>query len=160
MLAVGMGMQNGMQQQQPQQQQRAPSMLPNPSNGFLNPNPMVGSRPGSANGMYSQNRMTMMSNNDALSMRGAVDPNRYAPSIAPSERSNIGQASRYRPVQSQPEGPGQSALSTSTIRVTEKAKSPPANDDDDEGWGLMKKKNKKKAKAQEDDSGLGALGYL
>lgn len=162
-----MGMQNGMNQQ------RAPSIHPNQNNGFLNPNQM-GSRPGSANGMNMMNRMTMLSGSDAHSMRGG-DPNRYTPSIAPSERSNIGQASRYRPVQSQNlegstgfssnatiMGDGSRSRQSSTIRVLDKPKSSPkADDDDDEGWGMMKKKNKKgKGKAREDDSGLSSLGYL
>jgi len=159
---MGMGPPTGGMGMQPHQ--RTNSMQPNPSNGFLNPN-MLGSRPGSSNGLHSMNRLTMMTGNgDAHSMHGAMDSNRYTPSIAPSERSNIGQASRYRPVQSQMMDGASGIISnaTSTIRVTEKSKAMPLlkDDDDDEGWGTMKKKKKSKARGQEDDSGLGALGYL
>lgn len=91
----------------------------------------------------------------------------YAPSIAPSERSNVGLASRYRPVSTisqQPEpqrpdwnkrastfssatfrpwtnenGPAKSPMST--VRVI-----PQANDDEDDeqGWAEMKAKKEKK----------------
>lgn len=93
----------------------------------------------------------------------------YAPSIAPSERSNVGLAPRYRPVSTAPQqpepqrpdwnkrastfssatfrpwtnenGPMKSAMST--VRVI-----PQANDDEDDeqGWAEMKAKKDKKQK--------------
>lgn len=83
----------------------------------------------------------------------------YAPSIAPSERSNIGLPGRYRPV-SQAQSPipgldhrastmpgGLSAWSDdkskSTVKVVNKA-GDGSDDDDEEGWEAMKAKREKK----------------
>jgi hypothetical protein len=79
----------------------------------------------------------------------------YAPSIAPSERSNIGLPGRYRPVSSiNPlEGAGSrsntmsGALPTLSKLQAEIKTSPLANtddDDDEEGWAAMKAKREKK----------------
>lgn len=98
----------------------------------------------------------------------------YTPSIAPSERSNVGMPSRYRPVQNgDANGRSQSMTSSmtlqafqnqqpvqqqpeqrsSTIRVIDKPKGAPkvssravdADEDEDEGWAEMaKKRNEKK----------------
>ncbi|KAI1310411.1 hypothetical protein F5Y03DRAFT_382672 [Xylaria venustula] len=94
----------------------------------------------------------------------------YAPSIAPSERSNIGLPGRYRPVSSV--GFEQSGR-TSTMGAIPR---PPSNlhaesivpsvakddeDDDDEGWAAMKAKREKKKSLWRSkktfDSGIGAL---
>ncbi|KAM7223537.1 hypothetical protein V8F06_001011 [Rhypophila decipiens] len=77
----------------------------------------------------------------------------YAPSIAPSERSNIGLPGRYRPVsQAPPPHPtGPSHLRTSSTMsgglkpANEASKSGNTSDDDDEqGWAAMKAKREKK----------------
>ena len=99
------------------------------------------------------------------SMSGALGGQGYAPSIAPSERSNVGMPSRYRPVSIAPETEGKKLPSrtstftsgtlqgwtetqegTSAVRPT-KAKKPGgtgSDDDEDEGWEEMKKKREKK----------------
>lgn len=134
----------------PQGQQRAMSMMGS-INGSLWPS-------------KGNQRMTMMSGS-SMGNQG------YAPSIAPSERSNIGMPSRYRPVSIAPadEAPrsslresgfisGQShldskdrrgSLMTTGIRPIQKSPSPPrlstvSDDDDDEGWEQMKQKREKK----------------
>lgn len=93
----------------------------------------------------------------------------YAPSIAPSERSNVGLASRYRPVttvsqeQEHPQWAKRAStftsasfrpwanenansgpkLATSTVRTIQ-----PADDDDDEqGWADMKARKEKKQRS-------------
>lgn len=96
----------------------------------------------------------------AGSMRGSVAGGGYTPSIAPSERSNVGLPGRYRPVsQATPsprasQGDRLSALSgnlggsdgsksRSSLNVSKK--SPNGSDDDDEqGWEAMKAKREKK----------------
>ncbi|KAL2416413.1 hypothetical protein ABEF95_004012 [Exophiala dermatitidis] len=103
-----------------------------------------------------------------------INGGNYAPSIAPSERSNIGLASRYRPVSVAPEPEGSSTrrastFTSSTFRPWSQAdnaprtpmhgakpsvnaigrRSPLANqedEDDEEGWAEMKKKKEKKQK--------------
>lgn len=96
------------------------------------------------------------------------NPSVYAPSIAPSERSNVGLASRYRPV-SNTAGPdtanwakrastftsstfrpwanenshGGSKLATTTVKAIQ-----PADDEDDEkGWAEMKARKEKKQRS-------------
>ncbi|KAL8789842.1 MAG: hypothetical protein Q9213_000910 [Squamulea squamosa] len=97
-------------------------------------------------------------------MSGALGPQSYAPSIAPSERSNIGQPSRYRPVSIAPieehSRPGsrssnnllqphpsdrKSSVSPTGKSSTVTARKVPSDDDDDEGWEEMKKKREIKA---------------
>ncbi|EGS23354.1 uncharacterized protein CTHT_0010220 [Thermochaetoides thermophila DSM 1495] len=84
--------------------------------------------------------------------------NAYAPSIAPSERSNIGLPGRYRPVSHMPPPhlvPEQGHLRKSSvmsgapqhpsISVTNvTSDSGNASDDDEEGWAAMKAKREKK----------------
>ncbi|KAK1828208.1 hypothetical protein QBC39DRAFT_156321 [Podospora conica] len=82
-----------------------------------------------------------------------VQGNGYAPSIAPSERSNIGLPGRYRPVSHMPP-PNPAAqghlrnVSTMSGALNPKTtpnKSASASDDDDEeGWEAMKAKRDKK----------------
>jgi len=81
----------------------------------------------------------------------------YAPSIAPSERSNVGMPGRYRPVSHVPaavtdksrassiEGTlqGWDKNRASTIKVVPKP-STASDEDDDEGWEEMAKKREKK----------------
>lgn len=76
----------------------------------------------------------------------------YAPSIAPSERSNIGLPGRYRPVsQVPPPAPTthlrksstmSGALGGPTISVTKSGNA--SDEDDEEGWEAMKAKREKK----------------
>lgn len=83
-----------------------------------------------------------------------LHPGGYAPSMAPSERSNIGLPGRYRPVSSiNPlDGAGsRSNTMSGTVPTLSKLQpeakaSPLANDDDDddEGWATMKAKREKK----------------
>ncbi|XP_044714987.1 uncharacterized protein HRG_11620 [Hirsutella rhossiliensis] len=84
---------------------------------------------------------------------------RYAPSIAPSERSNIGLPGRYRPVSHAPSSPalGHNRASTmsgglsnwsddkskSTVKIVDKA-GEGSDEDDEQGWAAMKAKREKK----------------
>jgi hypothetical protein len=110
-------MQNMMAMQQQNMGQAPPMQMPQPGNGFLSPAP---SRPMSmaSQAPPNQRSMTMMGppptwNQQAQQNRPGSSFQHYAPSvqnlqagpgagytpsIAPSERSNIGMPSRYRPV--------------------------------------------------------------
>lgn len=93
-------------------------------------------------------------------MSGALGDQGYAPSIAPSERSNIGMPSRYRPVSIAPNGDmpptipepfqvGGDRRSLFSVALqppppTKKQSVTPSDDDDDEGWEEMKKNREKK----------------
>ncbi|KAI3329849.1 hypothetical protein F4824DRAFT_492653 [Ustulina deusta] len=94
----------------------------------------------------------------------------YAPSIAPSERSNIGLPGRYRPVSSIGfDHSGRTSTMGATIphipsNLQAEPKAPPAkdnDDDDDEGWAAMKAKREQKKGLWRSkkmfDSGIGAL---
>jgi hypothetical protein len=94
---------------------------------------------------------------------GPATPMGYTPSIAPSERSNVGLPGRYRPV-SQAGSVSSQALhprsrsmsgaltlsladdskSKSTIRLINTAKAGSDDDDDDEGWESMRAKRDQK----------------
>ncbi|KAL2157424.1 hypothetical protein VTH06DRAFT_6116 [Thermothelomyces fergusii] len=93
----------------------------------------------------------------------------YTPSIAPSERSNIGLPGRYRPVSHVPVAPAASHLRKSSAMsgaVPQPNMAAPksgsvSDDDDEEGWEAMKAKREKKkslwrAKKSVGD-GIGAL---
>lgn len=93
----------------------------------------------------------------------------YAPSIAPSERSNIGLPGRYRPVSHvpavQPSLPGHmrksstmsGAIQQPGISVTQSGSA--SDDDDEEGWEAMKaKREKKKSMWRSKQSISGDLG--
>lgn len=80
----------------------------------------------------------------------------YAPSIAPSERSNVGQPGRYRPVTHVPADKSRTAsmsgalqdwnenkLASSTIKTVKKSGNR-SDDDDEEGWEAMKRKREQK----------------
>lgn len=82
-----------------------------------------------------------------------LQPGGYAPSIAPSERSNIGLPGRYRPVSSMNplDGAGSrsntmsGALPTlSKLQPEVKTSLSHDDDDDEEGWAAMKAKREKK----------------
>ncbi|KAL9641025.1 MAG: hypothetical protein Q9204_000378 [Flavoplaca sp. TL-2023a] len=167
-----------------------PGMLPMPpphgqqavNNGFLSPHgqmlrPMSHSAPGSpalVQQQQQQRAMSMMSpslspqwpprNSASPSiMSGAMGPQSYVPSIAPSERSNIGQPSRYRPVSIAPidehSRPGSRSSNnllqpgpvdrktTSAMGRTSPVppRKVPSDDDDEEGWEEMKKRREQKA---------------
>ena len=181
------GMQPSMMPGQPPfpPQHMQPGMPPGPNN-FLSPQPphinlppnqiprpVSHSAPGSPAAVPNQQRaMSMMNPSLAPAwnarksvapsmMSGALGPQQgqrsYTPSIAPSERSNVGMPSRYRPVSIPPidensrpgSSMGMSAASTekrngaqtSTVRTVKKAAS---DDDDDEGWEEMKAKREQK----------------
>ncbi|KAL8674673.1 MAG: hypothetical protein Q9168_000905 [Polycauliona sp. 1 TL-2023] len=175
---------------QPPPQGMPPGMPPMPpphgqqglNNGFLAPHgqmlrPMSHSAPGSpalVQQQQQQRAMSMMSPSSSPQwpprkmgspsiMSGALDAHSYAPSIAPSERSNIGQPSRYRPVSIAPidehSRPGSRSSnnllqphSNDQRTVSALGKTPPgppkkapSDDDDDEGWEEMKKRREQKA---------------
>lgn len=80
----------------------------------------------------------------------------YAPSIAPSERSNIGQPGRYRPVTHIPTDKSRATtmsgalqdwnenkLASSTIKMVKKSGNL-SDDDDEEGWEAMKRQREQK----------------
>lgn len=92
-------------------------------------------------------------------MSGALGNQGYTPSIAPSERSNVGMPSRYRPVSIAPGGEipistpeafqtGGDRRSLFSVAVqtppTKKQGATASDDDDDEGWEEMKKNREKK----------------
>ena len=90
----------------------------------------------------------------------------YAPSIAPSERSNIGLPGRYRPVSHAPPVEPQRRVSTMSGAISgwdqpAKTPTPPksgsnSDDDDDEsGWEAMKAKREKKKSLWKSKKGFG-----
>lgn len=125
-----------------------------------------GLRPGSSH----QRAMTMLEPNAAPWMQqgsgsgGLFAPsihaqgNGYAPSIAPSERSNVGLPGRYRPVSQAPppvarpstmsgglqQSWGENKNATApTIRAVKQSENP-SDDDDEEAWAEMAKQRQKK----------------
>ena len=160
---------NAMPSPQAQQQQRAMSMLsPNMGQPW-------GQQPNRNTGAPSM-------------MSGALGGQGYAPSIAPSERSNIGQPSRYRPVSIAPNEKNsrsntlssQNALQgwnngksgnvqtmVKAVNVDAKGKQVPGrgsdDEDDDAGWKELKANREKKKSSwrlkKKDDNGLGDLYY-
>ncbi|KAL1638549.1 hypothetical protein SLS58_008878 [Diplodia intermedia] len=177
-----------------QLQQQMQIMLQQQQMGIHQGMPQMGMQPGMQQGMMGQNSFGSLLGQRPMSMasaqglgqqrtRSMVNPPSmsfgglqqqfgnhltpgYAPSLAPSERSNVGKSARYRPV-TQPlhDGsstvmsqstvqPGQPDANRLTIRV--KAKSPKSqtsggNEDDDEGWGSPKKKWSAKKRSQSDN---------
>ncbi|KUJ22416.1 uncharacterized protein LY89DRAFT_298335 [Mollisia scopiformis] len=131
-------------------------------------------RPGSAHQLrpappQHQRAMTMLEPNTAPWMQNKpgslyapsihAQGNGYAPSIAPSERSNVGLPGRYRPVSQAPvtnenKGRTSSMMSgalqnwdtknaSTTIRAINKSGNV-SDEDDEEGWEEMAKKREKK----------------
>jgi len=100
----------------------------------------------------------------------------YAPSIAPSERSNVGLPGRYRPV-SQYAGPDKSRSATmsgaikdwsdakqgvATVKAVKKS-GEVSDEDDEEGWEAMKEKREKKKsiwRSKKDDNASGTMRDL
>ena len=140
-------------------------------------------RPGSAHqmrpGSSHQRVMTTMDPNSAPWLQqGQYSPsihapgNGYAPSIAPSERSNIGLPGRYRPVSHAPAHDHMPRASTmsgelqgwdnkhGTLTVNAVRKSGNVSDeDDDQGWEEMAKKKREKkslwrTKKDKDSNGI------
>ena len=194
--------------QMPFQPQHTSHGMPSTANNFLSPQPplhmnmppnqmprpMSHSAPGSPAAVQNQQRAMSMVNPSmapAWQARKSAAPSMmsgalglqqgshsYAPSIAPSERSNIGMPSRYRPVSIPPidEGsrPGSSmglsaaggerrnGVQTSTLRKVKKTAS---DDDDDEGWEEMKAKREQKKsgwrfkKEKKDEVGLQGIYF-
>lgn len=178
---------------QPQQQQPQPHQLPQMppplqqamGHNFLSPQgqlprPMSHSAPGSpALTQQQQRAMSMMSPTmspqwatqgygKAQPGGGLGGPTGYAPSIAPSERSNVGMPTRYRPVSIAPadeharpasqassqmllQAGGERRTNVSPSNNNSNSKSSPSprkvpsDDDDEEGWEEMKKKRQQKA---------------
>lgn len=127
--------------------------MPAPGSPFL--------RPASSH----QRAMTMLDPNSApwLPQNSMYDPSvrnsggGYTPSIAPSERSNVGLPGRYRPVSHAPPQDNKSRTSTMSGALqgwenkngssTLKPVKTPGNvsdEDDEEGWEEMAKKREKK----------------
>ena len=106
-------------------------------------------QPSSASWIQQPQSMGGMGFAPSIHIQGAG----YAPSIAPSERSNIGLPGRYRPVSQapppHPAGPGHlrspSTMSGAVQSIHPVSKSGNTSDDDDEeGWEAMKAKREKK----------------
>ena len=192
-----MAMQGGIPPVQQPQTPIPPQHSPMMNNGFLSPPGAQMNRPMSmgANALPNtpvvgpQRAMSMLDPNvsvqwqqmqqgdrasiaPSVMMSGALGPNPgYTPSIAPSERSNVGQPSRYRPVSTAPndEAPAKAIRAStftsnstlqgwshkpsglkSTVKVVESAKKTPvkivvgSDDDEEEGWEEMKARREKK----------------
>ena len=109
-------------------------------------------------GMSQWNRNNARLSQYAPSMMDQVPGQGYAPSLAPSERSNVGMPTRYRPVSTmmmEPVGNRASARSSGTLQEwSTRPSGPPTlkvdskggqeDDDDEEGWEEMKAKREKK----------------
>lgn len=95
-----------------------------------------------------------------------VPGNSYAPSMAPSERSNVGQPGRYRPVTNTPSPlaskdtsrPGTlvGTGSTAAAKTIRKVVSTPVDDDEDDeaAWAMVKQMKEKKKSAWRAKQGL------
>lgn len=165
-------------QGQPQSQNGQP--LPMPGLPPMGVPAQQGIRPGSSHGRT----MSMLDPNAAPWQQGQRNTmyappfqvGGYAPSIAPSERSNVGLPGRYRPV-SQYAGADKSRAATMSGAIqdwsdakqgatTAKAvkKSGDASDEDDEeGWEAMKQKREKKKsiwRSKKDDNTSGMMKDL
>ncbi|TGZ79359.1 hypothetical protein EX30DRAFT_373124 [Ascodesmis nigricans] len=81
----------------------------------------------------------------------------YTPSIAPSERSNIGLPGRYRPVSYAPPANNGARTSTLTSRINGPSRLATVNDDDDDetGWEELNKKREEKKRRKKSFFGLG-----
>jgi hypothetical protein len=165
-----MGTPMGAGQQMPPTQQMPP-MPPNHNPNFLAP-PGAPSRPISIGPNLGQRTMSTLS--PSMANWNLQGNGNYAPSIAPSERSNVGLAPRYRPVSVAPpdseirstrrastftsatlrpwshvdQSPRLSTFVSKTAGHFTGRKSPliEDEDDDEQGWAEMKMKKDKKAK--------------
>jgi hypothetical protein len=162
-------MQQFMQMQMQFMQMMTAGQGPTQQNGHMSQQSLSGMpAPGSPSlrpASSHQRAMTMMDPNSAPWMlQDSLYPPSvrnsgagYAPSIAPSERSNIGLPGRYRPVSHAPPVDKQSRASTmsgalqgwenknssSTIKPV-KTSGNVSDEDDEEGWEEMAKKREKK----------------
>ncbi|KAG9236882.1 hypothetical protein BJ875DRAFT_198508 [Amylocarpus encephaloides] len=155
--------------------QAGPPQIPQPQvNGHMSQQSLSVPRPGSpqvrpGSAQQHQRAMTMMDANAAPWMQhgSMYEPSihaqglGYAPSIAPSERSNIGLPGRYRPVSHAVNNDSKSRTSTmsgalggwdkrapaSTIRPVPKFTNA-SDEDDEEGWEAMAKKREEKKKSK------------
>jgi hypothetical protein len=173
MMTAGQG--QGAPQSNSHMSQQSTGSIPRPSSPHLRP----GSSHQRAMTMLEPNAAPWMQNGHgsmyASSMHGQGG---YAPSIAPSERSNIGLPGRYRPVSHAPPTDNKSRASTmsgalqswennngaATVKAVKKSGNV-SDEDDEEGWEEMAKKREKKkskwrAKKGESTNGLKEmLGY-
>jgi len=186
-------MQQFMQMQMQFMQMMTQGQGPTPPNGHMSQQFGDIQRPHSAHGTTGPSLRPGSSHQRAMS---SLDPNSapwiqggqggmftsslipgYAPSIAPSERSNIGLPGRYRPVSHLPPVDNKSRTSTmmsgalhswenksgqTTIKTVKKSENV-SDEDDEEGWEEMKKKREKKKstwRTKKDTNGLKEmLGY-
>ncbi|KAG9248431.1 hypothetical protein BJ878DRAFT_36294 [Calycina marina] len=174
-----------------------------PQNGQLPPPPQIDmknfQRPNSSHGIPSasqipspgsshQRAMSMLDPNATSWMQQGMPPGgmyaptingqagAYTPSIAPSERSNVGLPGRYRPVSHMPAPDNKSRASTmtglnnwdtKTLQPIVKTvlRQPVDDEDDEEGWEEMNKKRQQrkslwKSKKESSNNGLkDLLGY-
>ncbi len=179
---------------QPPPQLMLPQQQPMMSNGFLTPSgqiprPVSHSAPASPGIVQAQQRaMSLMPSTSqwpGQMQRASLAPSvmgvqGYAPSIAPSERSNVGMPTRYRPVsiapideQTRPSSRTSTMLqppdnyrksnASSNLRVVQQPKKTASDDDDEEGWEEMKKKRENKKNTwklkKNDNQGLQELYY-
>ncbi|EKG14690.1 hypothetical protein MPH_08163 [Macrophomina phaseolina MS6] len=144
-----------------------------PQNNFLSANPAQRPMSMASTAGVGQQRTRSMVNPPTLGLNGLqqqfgshLGPG-YAPSLAPSERSNVGKSARYRPVTQQFHDGSSTVMSQSTVQPAQagsnrltirvKAKSPKSQtngvdeDDNDEGWGSPKKKWSAKKRSQSDN---------
>lgn len=91
----------------------------------------------------------------------------YTPSIAPSERSNIGQPGRYRPVSHMPADKSRTSTMSGaaggwagaenkkpvTVKLVGKARSV-SDDEDEEGWEEMRRKREVTKRARQEKKGV------
>jgi hypothetical protein len=144
----------------PSQAQRPHSMPMPPSPGTPGTRSMSTLNPGMAN--WNQRPKSYF---PPVNGNGAPG---YASSLAPSERSNVGLAPRYRPVsivgQENPSWKRSSTFTSGTIRPIIANRGAPStiaadDDDDDQGWKEMKAKrdNKSKWKLKKAQTGLADL---
>ena len=175
-MMAGGGQGQGQQMGPPPPQLMLPQQQTVMGNGFLTPpgqlpRPMSHSAPASPGVVQAQQRamsmMPTMSQWPGQTQRNSVAPSimmggqGYAPSIAPSERSNVGMPTRYRPVSIapideqprpssrastmlQPSDSNRKSTMSSNLRAVQLRRKVASDDDDDEGWEEMKKKRESK----------------
>lgn len=150
-----------LQQQQQQQQMAmhgapAPGQIPRPVSHSAPSSPAAVQQGPRAMSMMTPTGhpqwQTPLTHRSAAPSMMAPGQSGYTPSIAPSERSNVGMPSRYRPVSipaiDETSRPG-SSMSMSTAGklnkvggggMQQQVKKTASDDDDEEGWEEMKKK--------------------
>ncbi|TAQ88856.1 hypothetical protein B7494_g2820 [Chlorociboria aeruginascens] len=172
-------MQQFMQMQMQFMQMMTSGQGPNPQNGQMSqpgvgeipgPNSQLNMRPGSS---QQQRAMTMHEANKSwlgsFNTPSIHGQGGYAPSIAPSERSNIGLPGRYRPVsQALPVDKSRASSMSGALTGWENKNRTPtvkavrnsgtaSDEDDEEGWEEMRKKKEKKKslwRMKKDPNGL------